>query len=208
LANVVIVKKKNGKWIMCTNFTDLNKCYSKDDFPLSRIDKVVDSAASCEMMTLLDCFSGYHHIWLCIEDEEKMSFMTPFGTYCYLRMPEGLKCTGPTFCRMIKAILKYQMHINVFAYVYDIVVASKKKRTLIGDLAESFANMCVAQLKLNPEKCELSVQRGKVLRCLVSIEGIETNLDKINAIVHMKPPQSKKEVHKLTGRIEALNRFT
>jgi hypothetical protein len=64
LANVVMVKKKNGKWRMCTDFTDLNKCCPKDDFPFSRIDKVVDSAAGCETMALLDCFSGYHQFWL------------------------------------------------------------------------------------------------------------------------------------------------
>jgi hypothetical protein len=47
---------------MCTNFTDLNKCCPKDDFPLARIDKIVDSAAGYEMMALLDCFSGYYEI--------------------------------------------------------------------------------------------------------------------------------------------------
>jgi hypothetical protein len=62
LANVVMVKKKNGKWKMCTYFTDLNKCCPKDDFPLSRINKVVDSTAGCETMALLDCFSGYYQI--------------------------------------------------------------------------------------------------------------------------------------------------
>jgi hypothetical protein len=56
LANVVMVQKKNGKWWMCTDFTDLNKCCSKDDFLLTRIDKIVDSATRCEMMALLDCF--------------------------------------------------------------------------------------------------------------------------------------------------------
>jgi hypothetical protein len=53
-------KMKNSKWRMCIDFTDLNKCYLKDNFPLSRIDMVVDSAASCEMMVLLDSFSSYH----------------------------------------------------------------------------------------------------------------------------------------------------
>jgi hypothetical protein len=57
LANVVMVRKKNGKWQMCT---DLNKCCPKHDFPLVRIDKIVDSTVGCEMMALLDCFSGYH----------------------------------------------------------------------------------------------------------------------------------------------------
>jgi hypothetical protein len=95
---------------------------------------------------------------------------------------------------MTKAILKDQMYINVFTYVHDIVVASKRKAMQIDDLAETFMNMCRAHLKLNPEKCVFSIQKGKVLGCLVSVKGIEANLDKINAIVHMKPPQSKKEV--------------
>jgi hypothetical protein len=114
---------------MCTNFIDLNKCCPKDDFPLSRIDKVVDSAAGYETMTLLDCLSGHHQIWLRKEDKEKTSFIMPFETYCYLRMLEDLKNTGPMFCRMTKAILKDQMQRNIFAYVDDIVVASKRKTT-------------------------------------------------------------------------------
>jgi hypothetical protein len=60
-------------------------------------------------MALLDCFPGYHQIWFHKEDEEKISFIIPFSTYCYLRMPEGLKNAGPTFCRMTNVILKDQM---------------------------------------------------------------------------------------------------
>jgi hypothetical protein len=103
LANFVMVRKKNRKWQMCTDFTNLNKCCPKDDFPLTRIDQIVDSTASCEAIALLDCFSGYHQIWLCKEDEEKSRFITPFGTYCYMRMPEGLHNIGSTFYRMTKA---------------------------------------------------------------------------------------------------------
>jgi hypothetical protein len=105
---------------------------------------VVNSAAGCETMALLDYFSGYHQIWLRKEDEKKMSFITPFGTYYYLKMSECLKNVGPTFCKMMKAIFKDQMHRNVFTYVDDVVIASKKKTTQIDDLAETFANMCKA----------------------------------------------------------------
>jgi hypothetical protein len=62
LANIVMVKKKNGKWQMGTEFTDLNKCCPKDDITLARIDPIIDSAIATELMALLDCFSGYHQI--------------------------------------------------------------------------------------------------------------------------------------------------
>jgi hypothetical protein len=86
LTNTVMVKKANGKWRMCIDFTDLNKACPKDEFPLPRIDALVDAAATSELMSLLDCYSGYHQIWM-KEDESKTSLITPSGTYCYLRMP-------------------------------------------------------------------------------------------------------------------------
>ena len=94
LSNVVLVPKKNGKMRMCIDFTDLNKAYKKDPFPLPRIDASMDKAAGYKQFSLLDCISGYHQIWLNKEDKEKTSFTTPFRTYCYIRMPEGLKNAG------------------------------------------------------------------------------------------------------------------
>jgi hypothetical protein len=88
------------------------------------------------------------------------------------------------------------MQRNVFAYVDDIVVVSTKKTTQIDDLAETFANMRRAQLKLNSKKCVSGEQKGKVLGCLLFVKGIEANQDKINAIIHMKPPTVQKRSSK------------
>jgi hypothetical protein len=76
-------------------------------------------------------------------------------------MSEGLWNTGPTFCRMTKAALKYQVGINMLSYVDDIVVASKKRENYISDLTETFANMREARLRSNPEKCVFEITREK-----------------------------------------------
>jgi hypothetical protein len=103
------VLKKNGKTRIYIDFTDLNNVYKKDPLPLPRIDASVDKVVGYKHFSLLDCFSGYHRIWLNKEDEEKTSFTIPFGTYCYVRMPKGLKNAGSTFARMTKAVLGPQM---------------------------------------------------------------------------------------------------
>ena len=90
---------------MCIDFTDLNNACTKDEFPLPRIDSFVDAATSSELMSLLDCYSGYHQIWMKKEDEPKTSFITSNGTYCYLWMPEGLKNAGGSFSRMTTKVL-------------------------------------------------------------------------------------------------------
>jgi hypothetical protein len=207
LANTIPVKKKNGKWRMCVDFTNLNKACKKDDFPLERVDKIIDNAANSEMLSLLDMFSGYHQIRVRKEDEEKTSFITPFRTFCFVRMPEGLKNAGCTFSRMIAIVLHPQLRRNILAYVDDIVVKSVQRRDHISDLVETFANLRAANLKLNPEKCVFGIHKGKVLGCLVSTKGIEANPDKIKALIEMQDPVSMKDVQKLTGRVAALNRF-
>jgi hypothetical protein len=127
LANVVMVQKKSAKWRMCIDFTSLNKACPKDNLPLPRIDKIIDSVAGCEVMSLLDCFSGYHRIYIKEEDKASTNFITPFGMYCFVRMPEGLKNVDSTFSRLTKKVLENQVGRNIFTYVDDIVVASKSK---------------------------------------------------------------------------------
>ena len=101
LGNPILVQKVNKEWRMCVYYTDLNKHCPKDPFGLPRIDKVVDSTAGYELLSFLDCYSGYHQISLKEEDQIKTSFITPFGAYCYKTMSFGLKNAGATYQRAI-----------------------------------------------------------------------------------------------------------
>lgn len=138
---------------MCIDFTTLNKFCPKDEFPLPRIDTLVDATVGSEMLSMLDCFSGYHQIFMKKSDEEKTSFTTPFGTFCYVRMLEGLRNAGCTFNRTIAVVLDTQLDMNISAYVDDVIVRSKKREDHISYRRETFANLRKHGLKLNPEKC-------------------------------------------------------
>ena len=91
LANLMLVKKKNGKWRLCMDYIGLNKACPKVPFPLPRIDQIVDSTTGCETLSFLDAYSGYHQIKMKEFDQLVTSFITPFGMYCYVTMPFGLR---------------------------------------------------------------------------------------------------------------------
>ena len=101
LVNVVVVPKKGNKWRVCVDYTDLNNVCPKDNFPLPRIDQIVDASAGHDMLSFLDAFSGYHQIPMHPPDAEKTSFITPHGLYCYNVMPFGLKNAGATYQRLV-----------------------------------------------------------------------------------------------------------
>jgi len=207
LANVVLVKKANGKWRMCVDFTDLNKACPKDSFPLPRIDQLVDSTAGHEVLSFMDAFSGYNQIRMAESDQEKTSFTTDRGLYCYTVMPFGLKNAGATYQRLVNKMFQAQIGRNMEVYVDDMLVKSLTTGGHIADLAEAFENLRRYRMKLNPQKCAFGVDSGKFLGFMVSHRGIEANPDKVKAILEMPSPRTMKQLQRLTGRLAALSRF-
>jgi len=134
LGNMVLVKKTNGKWKMCVDFTDLNKACSKDSYPLPSFDALVDSASGCRLLSFLDAFSGYNQIRMHPRDECKTTFVTKLTSYCYKVMPFGLKNAGATYQRLMDRVLAPMIGQNVQAYVDDMVVTSQEKDQHIADL--------------------------------------------------------------------------
>ena len=103
VANPVLGPKKNTKVLrMCIDYTGVNRSCPKDPFPLPRIDQVIDSTAGSELLCFLDAYSGYHQIRMKESDQLATSFITPYGTYCYITMPFGLKNAGATYQRNAK----------------------------------------------------------------------------------------------------------
>ena len=207
LANVVMVKKANGKWRMCVDFTDLNDACPKDSYPLPSIDTLVDYASGRGMLSFLDAYFGYNQIAMHPGDEDKTAFMGEAANYCYKVMPFGLKNAGITYQRLMDRILHLLIGRNVQVYVDDMVVTSTQSSDHHSDLSELFTTINKYGLKLNSDKCVFGVKAGKFLDFLLTERGIEENPDKCAAIIYMRSPSNIKEVQGLTRRIATLSRF-
>jgi len=171
LANVVLVKKSSGKWRMCVDFTNLNNACSKDSLPLPQIDLLVDSTSRHQLLSFMDAFSGYNQIHMDETDQEKTSFITDRGLYCYKIMPFGLKNAGATYQRLVNKMFQKQIGRNVEVYVNDMLVKSIQATKHIADLEKTFQTLQKHQMKLNPTKFAFGVSSGKFLGLLVSHRG-------------------------------------
>ena len=121
-------------------------------------------------------------------DQEKTSFVTSQGLFCYKVIHFGLKNAGATYQRLVNHMFRPQIGRNVEVYVDDMLVKSQDEEIHLDYLQETFDTFRLYSMKLNPSKCAFGVSSGKFLGFMVSHRRIEANPDKIRAILDMKPP--------------------
>ena len=179
----------------------------KDSFPLPRIDLIVDATAGHELLSFMDAFSGYNHIRMDPNDQEKTSFVTGQGTYCNQVMPFALKNAGATYQRGVNKMFQKHIGASMEVYINDMLVKSFKADLHVDHLAESFQVLKNYKMKLNLTKCAFRVSVGKFLGFVVNSRGIEANPDKIKVVLDMQPRSNTKEIQRLTKRLAMLSRF-
>ena len=162
-----MVKKASGKWRMCVDFTNLNRAYPKNSFPLHSIDRLVDASAGHYVLSFMDAFSRYNQIMMDPSDQEKTAFITEEGLYCYKVMPFGLKNADATYQRLVNKVFADKIDRSMEVYVDDMLVKSSTIEQHIKDLADTFASLRLYNMRLNPEKCTFGVEACKFLGFMV-----------------------------------------
>ena len=128
------------------------------------------------------------------KDQERTSFVTSQGLFCYKVMPFGLKNTGVTYQRLMNKMFAHQIGRNVQVYVDDMLVKSLRENNHLDDLQETFDTLQSYNMKLNPSKCVFGVTARKFLGFMVSQRGIEVNSEKVRTIMELRSPRTVKEV--------------
>ena len=167
-AYIVSVPKKDGKVRMCMNYPDLNQASPKDNFPLLHIDIMVDNATRFALFSFMDGFSGYNQIKMALEDMEKTTFITLWGTFCYKVMSFGLKNDGATYQQAMVALFHDMMHKEIEVYVNDMIAKSRMKEEHLVNLKKLFERLHKYKLRLNLVKCTFGVKSRKLLGFVLS----------------------------------------
>jgi hypothetical protein len=199
VSNPVPVNKKQGTIRVCTDFHDLNKACPKDNFPTLVIDQIIDECAHCEAFFFMDGFSGYNQIQIKPEDKHKTTFICPWGTFTYRKMPFGLKNARETFQRAISFAFHDLKHI-VKAYLDDLALRSHKRTDHPTHLRIIFERCLYFHIRLNPNKCSFCVTLGCLLGFIVSTTGIMVNPLKVEAIIQLPPPCTILQLQSLQGK--------
>ena len=128
------------------------------------------------------------------EDEEKTSFITYEGLYCYKVMPFRLKNAGAIYQRLMNHVLQDHIGKNVKVYVDNIIIKSQGSEQHTKNLEQILNTLDKYKIKLNPDKCVFGVKARKFLGFMISHRGIEANPKNLEAILNMKAPKTLNEL--------------
>lgn len=203
-APIVAVPKKDGKIRLCVDFTKLNESVKREHFPLPSSDQLLAQLDGAKIFSKLDCNSGFHQIMLHEDSQKLTTFITPFGRYCYKRLPFGISSGPEIFHREMTHILSGIP--GVICDIDDVLVSGRSQQEHDRRLKIVLERMEAAGITLN-DKCVFSVSKIKFIGQLISEEGIQIDPEKINAIMNMTRPQNVSELRRLLGMANHVGKF-
>jgi hypothetical protein len=206
VSNLVPIDKKQGTIRVCVDYRDINKACPKDNFPTPFVDQIVDDYARSEIFSLMDGFSGYNQINIVPEDQHKTTFICPWGTFAYRKLPFGLKNVGATFQRAMSYAFNDIKHI-VQPYLDDLPTHSMRRVDHPTHLRAIFVQCRFYRIRLNPHKCVFCVESGRLLGFIISHQGIWVDPLKVEAILNLPPPSTLRQLQSLQGKAKFLCRF-
>nr|XP_037280020.1 uncharacterized protein LOC119172989 [Rhipicephalus microplus] len=204
-AGIVLVPKADGEYRICVDLTKLNQVVLRERHLMLTVDQVLGRLGNAAVFSKLDAISRFHQVRLSESCQELTTFITPFGRYCYRRLPFGITSAPEVFQRQMSRILEgLKGCVNM---VDNILVFGRSRSEHDSRLQAVLCKLEQADITLNASKCSFRVSSVKFLGVVVSASGISADPDKVSAIVNMKPPTDTHGVGRFLGMLNHIGRF-
>ena len=202
-APVLFIRKKDGSLRMCIDYRALNQQTVKDQYPISRIDELIDLMRHSAVFSSLDMESGYWQMLMAPEDVHKTAFATPFGLFEWLVLPFGLTGAPASFSRLVSGkvfpALEQDQRNPFLTYLDDVCVHSRSDDEHLADLREALERVRANHVTLKPSKCKFLRREISFLGHVVSAEGIRCETDKVEAVRNWPTPACAAELRSFLG---------
>ena len=172
-APIVVARKQNGKIRLCVDLSKLNESVRRENYPLPCMDQLLAQLSGATVFTKLDCNSGFHQVPLDEKSQELTTFITPFGRYCYTRLPFGISSEPEVFQQRMSQLLSD--HEGVISDIDDMLVYGKNQQDHGRNLKKVLSTLDRAEVTLNAEKCQFSKDKLIFLGHIISKDGIATD---------------------------------
>lgn len=192
---------------LCIDYRKLNKNLVPYQFPLPRIDEILDQLGKATIFSTLDLSQGFHQVMIDKADREKTAFSTAFGHYQYKRCPFGLKTLPGFFQSMLNSILTGLQGVTCFVYIDDVVIFAKDLEEHDRKLTDVLNRFRQYNLKLNPEKCHFMQAEVLYLGHKCSERGVEPDDKLIQSVINFPRPKNIKQVQSFHGLANYYRKF-
>ena len=204
--SIVPVMKSNGSLRLCLDPKDLNKVIGRNQWYSRTIDDILPELAKSNYKTLKDATSGYWHVVLDLASSLLTMFNTLWGKLRYLRLPFRLKIASDIFQERLDRVLRLLKGIH--GIVNDILTHVETEIQHDGRLLTLLETARMNNLSPNPDKIQFKSTDCKFFGHRLTPEGLKLDLEKVKAIVDMKPPQSMQSLQSFNGIVNYLKSFS
>ena len=205
-AGMVVVPKKTGEVRICVDLKPLNANVLRKTHPLPAVDEVLAQLTGAAVFSKLDANSGFWQVPLSATSKYLTTFITPFGRYCFNKLPFGITSASEHFQKRMNAIV--EGYEGTLCLMDDILVFGKTKAEHDKRPFAVLEQLQKAGVTLNTDKCEFWRDKLTFLGHIVSKEGISPDPTKTEAIRKMSTPTNVTELRRFMGMVNQLGKFS
>ena len=205
-AGMVVVPKPNHKVRICVDLTHLNKSVQRERHILPSVNHTLAQLAEAQFFTKLDANSGFWQVPLSKESARLTTFITPYGRFCFNRLPFGISSAPELFQRRMSTALEGLE--GVVCLMDDILIHGKTREEHDKRVLATLERLQKYGITLNKEKCSFSTDSVRFLGHIVRREGVRADPEKVRGIRDLAEPRNLIELRRFLGMCNQLNKFS